>query len=148
MHHGQRRSGQLQFDDIVKPDPSRLPLVEKAKAIRAILKERFPGQKFSVKSDRFSMGESIDISWTDGVANNKVEELVAPFERIDRDEVTGEILSGGNSYVQCRREISPEAMEKVKKKVKDRFVEGTFGDWDQDLKFRDFVWREIRETDL
>jgi hypothetical protein len=53
--------------------------VETAKLIRVQLKNKFPGVKFSVKSDQYSMGSSIRINWTDGPVTKAVEEVVNPF---------------------------------------------------------------------
>ncbi len=39
-------------------------VAETAKLIRKALKETFPGQKFSVTTDTYSMGASINVSWT------------------------------------------------------------------------------------
>jgi hypothetical protein len=132
------RGAQLRFDEIIKPkpDPAHLPLVEKAKAIRALLRENFPDQKFRVKSDRYVL--AVNVYWTDGPSNNRVEALVAPFKRVRYDD----------AEVICARDITSEGLEKVKRKVRDKFAEGTFGEWNRDPKFRDFVEKEIVETDL
>jgi hypothetical protein len=51
-----------------------------AAQIREILKKEFPTTKFSVKSENYSMGDSIRVYWTDGVAERKVEKLIAHYE--------------------------------------------------------------------
>ncbi len=38
-------------------------LKECAKAIRAELKQKYPGVKFSVRSERFSMGNAVDVRY-------------------------------------------------------------------------------------
>jgi hypothetical protein len=85
-------------------------VVETATKIRAALKAAFPGTKFSVRSDSFSMGSAVRIRWTDGPTEKQVEKVANTHERIDRD-ANGEILGGGNRYVTCSRETS----ERVKK---------------------------------
>ena len=51
-----------------------------AKQIRSILKKEFPSTKFSVKSSNFSMGDCVDISWTDGASKDEVRKLISHFE--------------------------------------------------------------------
>ncbi|MBM5783052.1 MAG: hypothetical protein FJ368_06520 [Pelagibacterales bacterium] len=51
-----------------------------AELIRKELKENFPQTKFSVKSSNYSMGNSVRVSWTDGAAENKVEELLTKYQ--------------------------------------------------------------------
>src|SRR5712664_1297342 len=67
-----------------------------AAEIRAGLKKAFPGVKFSVRSDNYSMGSSINVKWVDGPTPKAVEKIAHAHERIDRDSYSGEILSGGN----------------------------------------------------
>ncbi len=81
---------------------------ETAKLIRKELKAVFPGIKFSVRSKYFSMGSSVNISWTDGATKKEVESVVSKFEKVCVDEYTGEVLSGGNMYIGYDRMISPE----------------------------------------
>ena len=57
----------------------------KEKLIRERIKDKFPGVEFRVKTSRYSMGESIDVSWTDGPALDKVEPLLTDFEDLNRD---------------------------------------------------------------
>lgn len=51
-----------------------------AKAIREELKKAFPGIKFSVTSDSFSMGDSVHIDWTDGPTTNEVDSIVNKYQ--------------------------------------------------------------------
>lgn len=53
---------------------------ETAKLIRKALKENFPSQKFSVRSSVYSMGASIDVSWTDGIPHDEVNKIIKQFE--------------------------------------------------------------------
>ncbi|MEG4149472.1 LPD29 domain-containing protein [Microcoleus sp. Pol12B5] len=50
-----------------------------AKEIRAILKKEFPATKFSVTISRFSMGSSVDTSWTDGPTTDQVDKLIGHY---------------------------------------------------------------------
>src|SRR5712691_9294375 len=85
---------------------SWIPVAETAKKIRIALKAKFPGQRFSVRSDSYSMGSAVRIGWTDGPTEKQVTEIVNAHETIHRDEATGEILGGGNRYITCNRELS------------------------------------------
>ena len=51
-----------------------------AKAIKAELKKAFPSIKFSVRSSNFSMGNSVDIGWTNGPPDKAVEEITDKYE--------------------------------------------------------------------
>lgn len=57
-----------------------IPVTETAKFLRTVLKEAFPGIKFSVKTDKYSGGSSIDIRWTDGPTVAQVKTFVDVFE--------------------------------------------------------------------
>lgn len=62
-----------------------LSCAETAKLVRAALKRAFPTTKFSVRSDVYSGGASIDIGWTDGPRRERVEEIAKRFEGADFD---------------------------------------------------------------
>lgn len=59
-----------------------------AKIIRRILKESFPGIKFSVRSKVYSGGASINVNWTDGPTREQVGMLVGKFEGATFDGMT------------------------------------------------------------
>jgi hypothetical protein len=99
--------GTLQPDDLIlcgacqakreapPREPSKwVPVAETARQIRAALKASFPHVKFSVRSKSYSMGSSVDVHWTDGPLTVQVEKIT-----------TGEILSGGNRFVHCTRDV-------------------------------------------
>ena len=86
---------------------------EQAKEIRKILKKEFPNIKFRVRSDI----HSVNIRYEDGVPVKQIESHVMKFEKIYRDEVTLEILSGGNSFIFINREYSRESKNKVYSEV-------------------------------
>jgi len=57
--------------------PRYIETKEVAKFIRAILKETFgKAAKFSVRSDNYSMGSSINITWTGGPSEDQVNDAV------------------------------------------------------------------------
>jgi len=117
----------------------------KAKLIRERLKDKFPGVEFRVKTSRYSMGESIDVFWTDGPALDKVEPLSTDFEDLNRDPSTGEILCGGNSHVFAQRTIRPETQKKIDDGVRAKYGQD-LKDWDQ--VFQSQRWQVSRSTDF
>lgn len=88
--------------------------------IKSLLKKHYPNAKFSVRLDKYSMGESINVH-TDLIVRERIEHeggyheykysnetvakireiesLLSSYKHIDRDEYSGEILSGGNTYL-------------------------------------------------
>lgn len=59
-----------------------------AQEIRKILKEAFPGVKFSVTSETYSMGNSIDIKWEGIPTKAEVQPLVKQYEQGHFDGMT------------------------------------------------------------
>jgi len=53
-----------------------LTAAETAKVVRKILKEQFPGIKFSVRSETYSMGSNVRVHWTDGPTTKQVDQAV------------------------------------------------------------------------
>lgn len=51
-----------------------------AAAIKAELKTKFPGIKFSVTSDSFSMGDSVHVNWTDGPTDTEVDDIIKKYQ--------------------------------------------------------------------
>lgn len=51
-----------------------------AKEIKALLKNKYPHIKFSVKSERYSGGNSVRISWNLGMKREEIEKLVKDYE--------------------------------------------------------------------
>jgi hypothetical protein len=57
-------------------DTKYFDVKETAEFVRADLKAAFPGTKFSVRLDRYSMGASVDVKWTDGPTEADVRGVV------------------------------------------------------------------------
>jgi hypothetical protein len=67
-------------EKMAKREPAEwVDVREAAKLMRAALKSKWPGVRFSVRIDRYSMGCSTNISWTDGPATREVEAVVGPY---------------------------------------------------------------------
>lgn len=86
-----------------------------AALVRQELKEKFPLTKFKVNSQNYSMGDSVNVSWIDGAAENEVEELLAKYQ-YGRFNGMEDIYESNNrrddiaqtKYLFCNREISDE----------------------------------------
>lgn len=60
-------------------NPRYVDTVEAAKIIRATLAREFPKVRFSVLSDRYAGGSSINVYWTDGPTQSQVERFTDAF---------------------------------------------------------------------
>lgn len=81
-----------------KQNPSRAVYIgstDTAKLIRAQLKAKFPGTKFSVRTDKYSGGSSIRINWVDGPTDDMVEAVVSAFNGSGFDGMTDYKYSQG-----------------------------------------------------
>jgi hypothetical protein len=98
-------------------------LMAAAKNIRIELARAFPGVKFSVKSSRFSMGDSIRINWIDGPTTAQVEAIVNRYEAGSFDGSTDcynyrgdrafTDAFGDAKFVQTSREYSDRTLANV-----------------------------------
>jgi hypothetical protein len=83
-----------------------ISVTDTAKLVRQALSRNFPGTKFSVKSDSYSGGASIQVSWTDGPTANMVEFITSQYKggRFDGSidmaySVTSYLLPDGSACV-------------------------------------------------
>ncbi|MCD6500404.1 hypothetical protein J7K42_00060 [bacterium] len=114
---------------------------EVAKQIRQVLKKRFPQNKFSVRLQRTGVSSAIYIRWVDGPARQIIKKMVYPYEDVAYDEMTGEILAGGNRYVFAEREYSLEAITKAK-----QHVAKSMGKYDDNnFQHRQEMWRWLEQ---
>ena len=104
--------------DYLKPATDN-PLVTAAKNIRTELKRAWPGLKFSVTSERFSMGDAIRINWTDGPTSKQVDAIANKYkagsfdgmEDIYNYDTTGfNALFGDAKYITTSRDNSDAAI--------------------------------------
>jgi hypothetical protein len=93
-----------------------------AKLIRQALKESFPDVKFSVRSETYSMGASVNVRWTDGPTEKQVAAVAKAFQggyfdgMIDYAGSVFHSLDGRPvrfqaDHVFCTRAYSPAAVE-------------------------------------
>jgi len=59
-----------------------------AQAIRKDLKAAFPSVKFSVRSQTYSMGDNVNVSWTDGPTTHEVKKIIGKYEQGSFDPMT------------------------------------------------------------
>lgn len=64
----------------LKANPRKSSAANASAAIKEELKKAFPTIKFSVKSSNFSMGDSVDISWTDGPTSKEVDAITDKYQ--------------------------------------------------------------------
>lgn len=98
-----------------------LSTVERAKELRKELKKAFPNTKFSVRSNSFSMGSSITVSWTDFPSKEAVEDIAWKYRSVRTCEVTGEVLNGGNTYLHLNNSWSDEMKATIKEELINKY---------------------------
>lgn len=91
-----------------------------AKAIRTELKSVFPGTKFSVTSENFSMGNAVRIKWTYGPTDDEVKSVTDKYQygHFNSMEDMYEMSNCSEDlpqvkFVTTRREYSEEAINEV-----------------------------------
>lgn len=101
-----------------KREPTQAALA--AREIRKELKEAFPNIKFSVRSDNFSMGSSVDIGWENGITEKEVEQIVNKYQygHFDGSIDMYESSNYRNDipqakFVDCARTITDDILEKA-----------------------------------
>ncbi len=71
------------------------------KNIRIELKRAFPKVKFSVTSRTFSMGNSIDVEWTDGPTSKQVDAIIDKYSAGDFDGMTDSYNYRNNAWTDA-----------------------------------------------
>jgi hypothetical protein len=118
------------YSHLIKADGKVSSHALGAKNIRKELKQAFPGQKFSVKSESYSMGCSIRITWTDGPTTEEVEAITKKYQygsfngmediyEYNQTAFTGNF--GSAKYVFATRTISDEFREEVRATLPDDY---------------------------
>jgi len=127
-----------------------------AKSIKNELKMVFPGVKFSVTSDSFSMGNSVNISWTDGPTTEVVDKIVKKYQyghfngMEDIYEFSNMIKELPQAkFVMTNRHMSDETEEKIREELKiakedmARYNESR-QEWNNTLVYRKFIKMDLR----
>jgi len=133
---------------------------ETAKAIKKELKAKFPEIKFSIRSNNFANGNSVDISYQNGVPQDEVEKIVRKYQYGHFDGMI-DLYEMSNSredipqakYVQVSRTISEDIKEAKKQEIAKKFGikependsewMKVFNEWPQQV-----VWKELADKTL
>ena len=108
----------------------RKSLITATKNMRTELKVAFPGVKFSIKSERYSGGDSVRVQWTDGPKNSAVMGIVKKYQDGHFDGMTDYYeysndpftdFFGGAKYVFAQRECSDALKAKARAVVLERY---------------------------
>jgi len=99
-----------------------------AQAIRKELKEKFPKTKFKIRSEGYSMGNNVSISWVEGPKEKEIEEITDKYQQGHFDGMT-DLYEYSNrnlnlpqvKYVFTRRLFSFESMEKIVEMFNTRY---------------------------
>ena len=119
------------------PGPSKSKHVIGASNIRTELKRTFPGVKFSVRSESYSGGCSINIDWTDGPTGKQVEEIANKYQygyfdgmedlyHYSRDPWAD--IYGGAKYVFCARSLTNERIQAMADKMGHAITFSQYGE--------------------
>ena len=96
--------------------------------IKKELKNSFHSTKFSVKSDTFAGGDSVNISWTDGPTTDEVENIVKKYQYGNFDGMT-DMYNYTNTredipqvkYVMTNRRMSEDICKKIIEDLKNYY---------------------------
>lgn len=139
MEKEEREKGREQLirenPSLLQLDPNGYDSLKKgSRNLKTELQKAYPGIKFSVRSDSYSGGCHIAISWTDGPTNDQVEKISGKYQEghfdgmidcyeYNRDDIWTDLF-GGAKYVQPSRSYSGDAYHWAVRKVeKDWGVE-------------------------
>ena len=108
----------------------RLRINEGGNEVAEYLKSKgYNRTKVSVKHEYCGYSDRYIVTVKDAsIPLKDIETLVKKFESIDRDEATGEILSGGNTYIHVN--YSEKAVEKVLHEYADKVDDILTDCWD------------------
>jgi hypothetical protein len=128
-------------------DLKQVDAVVKAKVLRRELSLRFPDQRFSVTTDRYTGGSSIEVSWEDGVAEEEVEEVTDLYQFVYPDQDLQSGYHHDDNKVFTKRNISEEAKEKVASEILEKFGDDVFSEnhW-HDNRFKRQYHQKVKKT--
>ena len=106
-------------------------LIAASKNMKIELALAFPGVRFSIKTRRFSGGDAIDVSWTDGPTSKQVDEIIDRYSAGSFDGME-DIYNysrnawieafGAAKYVHSRRDMSDAAIERAIRLVSSKYA--------------------------
>jgi hypothetical protein len=152
-----------------KPKDSKTtPWARAAANLRKELRLSFPGIKFSVQSDSYSMGNSVSVRWAMGPTTKEVEAIANKYEYGTFDGMTdtsgvdhsrfGEAVEevlGRAKHVSCSRSLDNAAVEtagralcKIQRvEYQGQYTSHVYGNGDRDC-LSDHVYRMFSECSL
>lgn len=99
-----------------------------AQAIRKELKTAFPLIKFSVRSDNYAGGNSVDVRYDNGVPSKVVDEIVKKYQYGYFDGMTDSYTTQNVNetipqvqYVMVQRNVTDDIFSKVKLEIAKKF---------------------------
>ena len=126
-----------------------------AKMIKNILKNTFPDIVFSVKSQCYSGGDSVRVTYTNGVPTKEVEKWIRQFEYGTFDGMTDMYTADNNrgdipqtKYLFVNREISQKNLDAIRDDIIKRYgmsewtnesCQKVFNSWPEQV-----IWRETQ----
>lgn len=134
-----------------------------AKEVRKDLKQNFPTTKFSVTSSTFSMGNAVDIKWTDGPTTKQVDEVVCKYQygHFNGMEDIYEYSNRNEDipqakWVMANRKLSEETIKNFARKYKKEFgaeelpdeLHKSFILGNEYYNWYQLAWRELKDTNL
>ena len=117
-----------------------LDAAELAAIVRRDLKAAFPGVTFRVRSSKYSMGSSVNVSWQDGPTAAAVNAVIDRYKAQGFDGMTDSNTNSGpvrlddgrtvriTSFLFTNRTISPELRARVADWFHRHYDGGYFGD--------------------
>ena len=124
--------------------------------IKKILKKEYPHVKFSVCSDNFANGNSVDVSWTDGIPKSAINGFLRQFEQGTFDGMTDCYNYDNHAdhpqakYVHAQRHISESIRLQAEKDLCElagvEYTGSNMRLWDEWLSTQ--VWRRLSKMDL
>lgn len=107
---------------------------ETAKAIRTELKKAFPSVKFQVRSENYSMGDSVNIRYEDAIQAEKVEKLVKKYQ-YGKFNSMEDIYESSNvrkdipqaKFIFVERSMSAETKARIAKKFENHVFDDYYG---------------------
>lgn len=128
-----------------------------AKEIKKILTAKFPKIKFSVGSQNYAGGDSVNVSYNDGVPTQEVEKWIKGFQYGHFDGMTDMYEYSNHvegrpqtKYLFVSRHINPEFKQKIKEDIAKQFgIVNSEDEQEWYNKFRSWsdqvVWKELKE---
>jgi hypothetical protein len=125
-------------------------VAQAAQQIKAELKANYPTVKFSVRSESFSMGNAVRISWHDGPMTKEVDAIVGKYQYGHFDGMQ-DLYENTNmrsdipqaKYVQTSRQISEETRMEIATEL--GIPETELNQWNEDHNENNstLIWREF-----